>query len=272
MSSNPTSLPPSPSRRSNKKQRKDTYNVEKETNKTSESMNDKVGREQALQEQLMEHDNGRLVLHALSFLDVVTLLRKQVVSKHFKDLCTKAITAKCGKNGPKPLTNAELKKAVRMFCSILYDGVYSCFIDDMEYIASEYGFPIDSWNVSQVTDMTEVFGALDCFDEYIGSWDTSNVTSMNSMFSDASFFNQDIGQWDVSNVRNMHGMFDGAEYFNQYIGGWDVSQVTDMSEMFHGADEFNQDIGRWDVSKVDDMSGMFNHALSFLGTHPMLPT
>ncbi|KAG7339931.1 hypothetical protein IV203_024981 [Nitzschia inconspicua] len=112
MSSNPTSfLPPSPSRHSDKKQRKDTYNDEKETNETSESMTDWVEREQALQEQLMEHDNGRLVLHALSFLDVVTLLRKQVVSKHFKELCTKAITAKCGKNVPSipPILN---------FCSV----------------------------------------------------------------------------------------------------------------------------------------------------------
>ncbi|KAG7363909.1 hypothetical protein IV203_037111 [Nitzschia inconspicua] len=155
MSSNPTSLPPSPFRRSNKKQRKDTYNVEKETNKTSESMNEKVGREQALQEQLMEHDNGRLVLHALSFLDVVTLCRKQAVSKHFKELCTQAITAKCGKNGPKPHTDATLRKTVKKFHTIMYDDGSSK--EDMEEIACEYGFPIDSWNVSQVTSMSYLF-------------------------------------------------------------------------------------------------------------------
>ncbi|KAG7339945.1 hypothetical protein IV203_014349 [Nitzschia inconspicua] len=159
MSSNPSSLPPSPSRRSDKKQRVDTNNVEEETKKTSNSlqrMNDKVGREQALQEQLMEHDNGRLVLHALSYLDVVTFCRKQVVSKHFKDLCTKAVAMKCGKNGPKPHTDATLRKAVKKFCSIMYnDG--SNNKEAMEYIACEYGFPIDSWNVSQVTSMSYLF-------------------------------------------------------------------------------------------------------------------
>jgi surface protein len=41
---------------------------------------------------------------------------------------------------------------------------------------------------------------MDTFSEIIGFWDVSNVTNMKQMFDDASTLNQDIGSWDVSNV------------------------------------------------------------------------
>ncbi|KAG7350223.1 fibronectin domain containing protein [Nitzschia inconspicua] len=217
-----------------------------------------------IQEQFMEQDYGGLMLHALSFLDVITLLQKQVVSKHFNELCTKAITAKCGKDDPKPHTNNTLRETVRLYCQIMYNNhPNSNNIHDMETIASTYGFPIDSWNVSQVTDMSELFRDDINFDQYIGSWDTSNVTDMYRMFYEASAFNQDIGQWDVSNVKNMHAMFYGADAFNQDIGEWDVSNVQSMQGMFYNACSFNQDIGQWDVSNVQHLDYMFHYAWSF---------
>ena len=76
----------------------------------------------------------------------------------------------------------------------------------------------------------------------IGEWDVSKVTDMSEMFHDAHSFNQDISKWDVSNVTDMSKMFCGTSCFNQDISGWDVSNVTDMSKMFHDAHAFNQDI------------------------------
>ena len=38
------------------------------------------------------------------------------------------------------------------------------------------------------------------FNQDIGDWDVSNVTDMSDMFQDAESFNQDIGNWDVSSV------------------------------------------------------------------------
>ncbi|KAG7341025.1 fibronectin domain containing protein [Nitzschia inconspicua] len=169
-------------------------------------MNDDSTRvEETAQQQLMEHDSGRLMIHALSYLDVVTLLQRRLVSKQFKDLCTKAITAKCGKDGPKPHTNETLREALSFFRRNLWS--INFHVGDIEKIACTWGFPIDSWNVSQVTDMSELFGGDNFFDEYIGSWDTSNVISMRSMFENAICFNQDISSWDVSNVTDMSRMF-----------------------------------------------------------------
>ena len=87
----------------------------------------------------------------------------------------------------------------------------------------------------------------------INTWDVSNVSDMSYLFDDKYGFNGDISNWDTSNVTNMKKMFDEAELFNQDISNWDTSKVTDMSYMFYQANSFNQDISGWDTSKVTDI-------------------
>ena len=123
--------------------------------------------------------------------------------------------------------------------------------------------PIGSWDVSQVSDMNNLFYELPDFNEDISQWDVSNVTNMRRMFYGAESFNQPIGSWNVSKVENMLGMFENARSFNQPIGQWNVSNVKDMSQMFEGASSFNQPIDSWNVSKVMDMSYMFARATVF---------
>ena len=122
---------------------------------------------------------------------------------------------------------------------------------------------IDNWDVSNVTNMKQMFWYANSFNQDIGKWDVSNVTGMTSMFDFAGDFNKDIGNWDVSMVTNMSSMFSSAQAFNQDIGNWDVSKVTDMEGMFSQAYKFNQDIGKWDVSNVTDMRQMFHRADNF---------
>ena len=38
------------------------------------------------------------------------------------------------------------------------------------------------------------------FNDQISNWDVSNVTNMMDMFYKASNFNQDISNWDLSNL------------------------------------------------------------------------
>ena len=122
---------------------------------------------------------------------------------------------------------------------------------------------ITSWNVSNVTDMSDMFCNADSFNEDISHWDVSNVANMSGMFSGAKVFNGDISHWDVSNVTDMSYMFAHAKAFNGDIDRWDVSNVTDMSFMFWEAKAFNGDISHWDVSNVTNMSGMFFMAKVF---------
>ena len=139
-------------------------------------------------------------------------------------------------------------------------------VTDMSYMfsyADVFNQDIGNWDVSSVTDMSYMFHYAEAFNQDIGSWDVSIVTDMKHMLSVAIAFNQDIGSWDVSGVAGMHDMFNAAKVFNQNIGSWDVSNVTDMHNMFWGARAFNQDIGNWNVSNVTNMSLMFAIASAF---------
>ncbi len=44
----------------------------------------------------------------------------------------------------------------------------------------------------------------------ISEWDVSAVTDMSNLFFELIDFNYDISRWDVSNVTDMSSMFDGA--------------------------------------------------------------
>ena len=134
---------------------------------------------------------------------------------------------------------------------------------------------ISNWDVSSVTDMSQMFRNASSFNQNIGSWDVSAVTDMSQMFQNATDFDQDIGSWDVSLVENMRFMFSGASNFNQDINtatvtqssdsyfAWDVFNVINMSGMFQNTNEFNGNISKWDVSEVENMSTMFENAKKF---------
>ena len=73
---------------------------------------------------------------------------------------------------------------------------------DRESAVAKYG-PIEMWDTSFVTDMSELFKYYETFNDNISKWDVSNVTNMNTMFCGASSFNQDVSERNVSNVTNM---------------------------------------------------------------------
>ena len=165
-------------------------------------------------------------------------------------------------------------------------------IIDMSYLFwgcnVDFNQPIGNWDVSNVTDMSRMFGGdgepflsethcelqhMVSFNQDISLWDVSNVTNMRSMFANAKNFNQDISSWDVSNVEDMSGMFEGGSYydidnniwvlthsFNQPLNNWYVSSVTTMQGMFYQS-TFNKPIDNWDVSSVETMHAMFAGSL-----------
>ena len=60
----------------------------------------------------------------------------------------------------------------------------------------------------------------------------SNVTNMSNMFRNTSSANPDTINWDVSSVTNMGAMFRDATSANPDTSNWDVSNVTTMRLMF----------------------------------------
>ena len=129
---------------------------------------------------------------------------------------------------------------------------------------SFFNQPLEKWGekVSNVENMNRMFCETN-FNNPLNAWNVSKVTNMSEMFANAKDFNGDISNWNVLNVTNMIKMFANAETFNRDISKWDVSNVTNMSEMFAGACRFNCDIGKWNVSNVTNMENMFTGAKSF---------
>ena len=143
-------------------------------------------------------------------------------------------------------------------------------VTNMSYMfsgATSFNGNMSSWDTSNVTNMSNMFNGATSFNQNISSWYTPSVTNMSNMFNGATSFNQNISSWNVSNVTNMSYMFNQASAFNQPINQdintWNVSSVTNMSNMFNGATSFNQNIGNWNTSNVTDMSYMFSGATSF---------
>jgi surface protein len=82
--------------------------------------------------------------------------------------------------------------------------------------------------------MGRMFYNNSVFNQNIGSWDVSNITGMTQMFASASNFNNggspSISGWSTSSVTLMNSMFSQTS-FNQPISGFNISNVTDMTDM-----------------------------------------
>ena len=134
---------------------------------------------------------------------------------------------------------AELQFAVDAYIS------QGCAINSGCIIAQTYGWPMNSWCVSKVTDMSHLFQNLDTFNEDISGWDVSSVTDMEDMFLQSHSFNSDISSWTVSSVTRMDGMFFDATSFNIDISSWNITSVTEMDKMLALATSFNRNLCAW---------------------------
>src|SRR5688500_6244748 len=87
----------------------------------------------------------------LAHLDTVTLIRQKAICKDWQDLCSAVISFKSPTPRKAFSTNEELLEAVDMYMESTVQP------EVVEEIASTYGWPIGQWDVSNVTDLSEVF-------------------------------------------------------------------------------------------------------------------
>lgn len=120
---------------------------------------------------------------------------------------------------------------------------------------------ITSSDVLQITTTTAAQMFRDCRKlttvTGMDSWDVSSVTDMNDMFRDCILFNQNLNSWDVSNVTNFDSVFRDAPAFNQDLSGWVTTALTNLRFMFQNATAFDQDLSGWDVTGVTFAQNMF---------------
>ena len=165
-----------------------------------------------------------------------------------------------------PNSTEELQKLVND-TEVKLGEIDTSQITDMSYLfekSKRTNFSgIETWDVSNVTDMYGMFWECENFNQPLNNWDVSSVENMEIMFWGCHQFNQDISSWDVSNVKDMRLMFYRCLNFNQDIGSWNVAKVSNMRAMFADCKKFNQDISKWDTSNVKDMYGLFGDCKSF---------
>jgi surface protein len=113
--------------------------------------------------------------------------------------------------------------------------------------------------------MSGMFEDANRFNQPITKWDVSNVTDMSNMFYNSYDFNKPL-KWDTSNVENMKHMFYGAYSFNQTLNtgkltdtkqAWDVSKVKKVDYMFYGSG-FNKPLDKWDVTNVESKESFYS--------------
>ena len=166
----------------------------------------------------------------------------------------------------KPQTKEELKKLVEDK-SINLGSIDTSLITDMSELFLSNGREdfsgIETWDVSNVEDMSSMFKGCKEFNQPLNSWDINKVKDMSRIFDGCFKFNQPLDKWDTSNVSSMNNMFQECKSFNQDISNWNIKSVKYMISMFANASSFNQDLNNWDVSNVKVMFGMFEDAESF---------
>ena len=84
--------------------------------------------------------------------------------------------------------------------------------------------------------------------------DVSNITDMSNLFKNLNPPNIDIRYWDVSNVENMSYMFSGCTKFTgKGLGNWNPIKCKNMTCMFYDCSNFDCDLSDWDVRNVKMM-------------------
>ena len=126
-------------------------------------------------------------------------------------------------------------------------------------------------DTSLISDMSKlfynkIFNNINNINFDVSGWDVSNVTNMSEMFNSCYNFDCDLSSWDVSNVENMEGMFNNCHNFTgKGLENWDVSKVEISSFMFIGCEKFDCDLSKWDIRNIRRMSSMFSYCKKFDG-------
>jgi hypothetical protein len=108
-----------------------------------------------------------------------------------------------------------------------------------DYLTASCAKDIHTWDVSRITDMSDLFSGKTMVDHFDG--------------------NLDISAWDMSKVTNVARMFADFIGFNGQISGWNLGKVTNANEMFDGASDFNQNLCKWNCTlpKNANVQSMF---------------
>ena len=136
----------------------------------------------------------------------------------------------------------------------------------------------NSFDTSEVTNMSYMFSITSIMNIDFEGFDTSNVTNMSHMFGTVDDFTPfmdktlDLSSFNTSKVTDMSSMFEYCRFSELIIDNFDTSNVKDMSFMFLGCNDLTElNLTNFNTSKVESMYGMFEgcHNLTNLDVTPL---
>ncbi len=168
--------------------------------------------------------------------------------------------------------------------------------------ASIVGTGMRDWNIgSNLTteniSMYRMFRDTPVFNQDLSNWDVTKVTQFTEMFYNADAFTGDgeaevtggselltsgLSNWKISGTETdaviMTNMFGLAPVFNEPLNSWEtnagstMAYVTHMNAMFNGALIFNHPLGDWDVGRVITFGATFANMNAFADPAPSINT
>ena len=144
-------------------------------------------------------------------------------------------------------------------------------IKENEFGDNELVFPnLYDINTSLIRDMSELFQSIL---EYnikpikldLSSWNVSNVIDMSYMFGYCTkLIELNLSGWNSFNVKDMFGMFCGCTSLTKLdLSGFDTSNVTYMDSMFFRCESLKDiDLSGFDTSNATSMNSMFSSCKS----------
>lgn len=104
----------------------------------------------------------------------------------------------------------------------------------LELIKKDY-IKLDEISTKKIVDMHQLFLFSKRNDfSGINTWDVSNVENMSHMFMGQKHFNEDISSWMPKKLKTANCMFLNASSFNKDIESWQLPSSVCMTKMFEG--------------------------------------
>jgi|MDSZ01.1.fsa_nt_gb surface protein len=117
------------------------------------------------------------------------------------------------------------------------------------------------WDMSTVTQITQMFAVNDNFNQPLNNWDTSNIKFFERAFDQATSFSQDLNNWDVSRGEKFSYIFNGSA-MNGDVSTWTFREdgPIESEYMFGNCPilfEGGKDLSGWNTSQFNNLFGMF---------------
>jgi len=109
--------------------------------------------------------------------------------------------------------------------------------------------------LGQVESFARMFKGCIQYSQPMDTWDVSNVTVMDDMFNGCASFNRGLNVWGpaLGQVESFARMFKGCQQYSQPMDTWDTSGVgvtNRMEGMFQDCTVFNENLTNWCVTGV----------------------